>query len=154
MGRGASGTAARVVGVVAFLILAPTLASAANASFTGTSRAATSYSTATLATPDAVSFPVSASCTKLLSAFHVSISATRAGSVQSANYLEMTVRSPSGALQFTGDLNDPLQRTYAAVTSFSAGRGTWTYEVRAKYKVPNSTNVWTSLPLTRTLTCS
>lgn len=97
---------------------------------------------------------MTASCLKILNNFHVSITATSVGTVQYANYLEMTVRNPGGAVQFTGDLSSPSQRAYTTVTSNSAGRGTWTYEIHAKYKVPNSPNIWSSQPLTRTLVCS
>jgi hypothetical protein len=153
--RGRSITeAARAAGVVPCLILGLALAPAANASYTSTGQAATSYSAATLPMPSAASFPVTASCLKITGEYHVAVTVTGTGTVQFANYLELTVRNPGGALQFTGDLSSPAQRAYTTVTSNNAGRGTWTYEIRAKYKVPNSSNVWTSQPLTRTLVCS
>lgn len=146
--------AARAVGVVPCLILGLALAPAANASYTSTAHAATGYAAATVPTPTAASFPVTASCLKVLNNFHVSITATSVGTVQFANYLEMTVRNPGDVLQFTGDLSSPAQRSYTTVASNNAGRGTWTYEIRAKYKVPNSPNIWSSQPLTRTVVCS
>jgi hypothetical protein len=151
---GSIAEAARAAGVVPCLILGLALAPAANASYTSTGHAATSYSAATIPVPSAESFPVTASCLKISGDFHVSITATSVGTVQYANYLEMTVRNPGGAVQFTGDLSSPLQRAYTTVASNNAGRGTWTYEIRAKYKVPNSSNSWSSQPLTRTLVCS
>ena len=146
--------AARAAGVVPCLILGLALAPAANASYTSTGHAATGYSAATIPMPVAASFPVTANCLKITGNFHVSITATSIGTVPYANYLEMTVRNPAGVVQFTGDLSSPPQRTYSTVTSNNAGRGTWTYEIHAKYKVANSSNMWSSQPLTRTLVCA
>jgi hypothetical protein len=145
--------AARSAGVVPCLILGLALAPAANASYTSTGHAATGYSAATIPMPSAASFPVTASCLKISGNFSVSITATSVGTVQYANYLEMTVRNPSNVVQFTGDLSSPPQRAYSTVSN-NAGKGTWTYEIRAKYKVPGSSNIWSSQPLTRTLVCS
>ena len=146
--------AARAAGVVPCLILGLALAPAANASYTSGAPAATSYSAASIPMPGAASFPVTASCLKISGNFHVSITVTSVGTVQYANYLEMTVRNPGAAVQFTGDLSSPAQRAYTTVVSNNAGRGTWTYEIHAKYKVPNSSNIWSSQPLTRALVCS
>ena len=154
MSRPGSGSGARPAGVALSLLLALTLAPAANASFTGTRQSSTSYSTATIPVPGIASFPVSASCTKLTGLFTVSITVTGTAAVQYANYVELIVRDPSGAVQFTGDLSSQLGRSYSTVTSNAAGHGNWTYDIYAKYKVPNSTNVWTGQPLTRTLTCN
>jgi hypothetical protein len=135
-------------------MLASTLGPAANASFTSAGQASTSYSAATIPVPAAGSFPVSASCTKLTGLFTVSITVTGTAAVQYANYLELVVLDPYGAVQFTGDLGSQSGRTYSAVVGNSAGHGTWTYEIFAKYKVPNSTNIWTGQPLARNLTCN
>ena len=140
--------------MVLCLMLALTLAPAANASFKGTGQASTSYSAATIPVPAVASFPASASCTKLTGLYTVSVSVTGTGVVQYANYLELVVRDPSGAVHFTGNLANSWERSYSSIVGNSQGRGNWTYEIYAKYKVPNSTNVWTGLPLTRTVTCT
>ena len=155
MSRPGIGSAARATGVVLCLMLALTLAPAANASFTSARQAATSYSAATIPVPAIASFPASASCTKAPGTYTVSITVTGTGVVQYANYLELVVRDQGGAVHFTGDLANPLQRSYSAIIGNSQGKSTtWTYEIYAKYKVPNSTNAWTGLPLTRTVTCN
>ncbi|WP_104061740.1 hypothetical protein [Arthrobacter sp. 4R501] len=153
MSRPGAGSAA-ATGLALCLLLGLTLAPAANAAFTGNGGAATSYSTASIPMPSAASFPASASCSKVSGLYNVSISITGTGNVQYANYYEMVVRNPAGAVQFTGNLSNPLERTYTTQVSVGAGKGNWIYEIRAKYKVPSTTNVWSGQPLARTLICN
>jgi hypothetical protein len=147
--------AARAVGIAVMIGLGLLLAPAANAAFIGTHSVSTAYSTATIPVPAAASFPVTASCTKVANTTTVSVTATGAypgpGTVEYANYYELVVRNPAGAVQFTGDLNSPLGRSY---TGSAIGGGlTWKYEIRAK-RIVNPSNTWSSQPLIRNATCN
>lgn len=80
------------------------------------------------------------------------ITVTSYASVARANYYDIKLFDPSGDLQRTGDLSTAAGRSYVA--DQYQWPGTWKYEIRAHYKVPGSTNIWSSEPLTGTLNCS
>lgn len=131
-------------------MLAQTLAPPANASFTGTRQASTSYSTATLQAPAEQPTTVTITCDVVL--LRATITVKNYGHVTNANYYEWKIFSGSNPSPvFTGELGQqPAKSPYT--TSYVVS-GTWRVEIRAQYLVPNSTNVWTSPPLTRTLSC-
>lgn len=140
----------RAAGVVLCLLLAWTLAPAANASFTGTRQASSSYSTATLPAPAEQPTNVTISCDVVL--LRATITVKNYGHVANANYYEWKIFSGSNPSPvFTGELGQqPAKSPYSTTYVLS---GTWRVEIRAQYVVPDSTNVWTSPPLTRTLSC-
>jgi hypothetical protein len=141
---------ARVAGVVLCLLLAPMLAPAANASFTGTRQASTSYSTATLLAPAEQQTDITIACNVLF--LRATITVKNYGFVANANYYEWKIFSGSNPSPvFIGELGqEPAKSTYSTTYALS---GTWRVEIRAQYVVPHSTNIWTSLPVTRTLSC-
>ena len=150
MNRPGTASAARAAAVVLCLMLALTLAPAANASFTGTGQAATSYSTATLLAPAEQPTNVTITCDVLL--LRATITVKNYGHVASANYHELKIYSGTNATPiYTGELGQ--QPAKSPFTTSYLVSGTWRVEIRGQYKVPNSTNVWTSPPLTRTLNC-
>ncbi|MCU1517880.1 MAG: hypothetical protein JWQ75_2601 [Pseudarthrobacter sp.] len=71
--------------------------------------------------------------------------------VSRANYYDVKLYDPSGNLEHTGDLSTAAGKTYTSQLQLI---GTWSYEIRAHYKVPGSTNTWTGQPLRGTLTCA
>jgi hypothetical protein len=141
--------AVRAAGVALFLMLGLTLVPAANASFRATGHAETSYSTATLLAPAEQPTNITVTCDVLL--LRATITVKNFGRVAQANFHEVKIYSGSGTSPvFTGDLSQPSGKTYSATYLVS---GSWRVEIRGLYKVPNSTNVWTGPPLTRTLAC-
>ena len=148
MGRRDIGSVARVAGVVSCLLLASMLAPAANASFTATPRASTSYSTATLLAPAEQQTNVTIACNALL--LRATITVNSYGLVANANYYQWKIFNGSNPSPvFTGELGEE-PATYSTSYVLSS---TWRVEIRAQYVVPDSTNVWTSPPVTRTLSC-
>lgn len=148
MARPDISSVAGVASVVPCLLLSSIIAPATNASFTGTHRASTSYSTATLLAPAEQQTNVTIACNVLL--LRATITVNSYGRVANANHYEWKIFSGSNPSPvFTGELGgEPA--TYSTTYVLS---GTWRVEIRAQYVVPNSTNVWTSLPVTRTLSC-
>jgi hypothetical protein len=71
--------------------------------------------------------------------------------VTRANYYDVKLFDPSANLQHTGDLSTAAGKAY--VSDQYQWVGTWKYEIRAHYKVPGSTNIWSSEPLAGTLNC-
>ena len=142
------GTAARALGVVLALSLGVTLApGSAVAAFSDPAQAATPYSAATLLAPAAQQTSVTIDCALALS----TITVTRYDRVTNANYHELKIYSGSSTTPvFTGDLSKPAQRKYSSAMLFT---GSWRVEITGQYKVPGSTNVWTSPPYVKYLQC-
>ena len=69
----------------------------------------------------------------------LAISVTSHGTVPRATHYVLRVKDPSGTVQASLDL--PLASPYQ--DNFASG-GWWTYSIEAQYRVPGSTNVWTS----------
>lgn len=132
------------------LVLAP----AASATFTGTSQASASFSTATLAAPTNEAFPVTAQCVRGTPDFNITVSVGGGVSVQYANYLELKVKDVSAAI-FTGDVNGLPNRTFSTTVN-ARKRDVYTFELRGKYVLPGQVPAaaWTSPPLTGTFTCA
>jgi hypothetical protein len=77
------------------------------------------------------------------------LTVTAYDSVTYANYYDVKIFTPTGALIHAADLSTAAGRTVAA----DRDPGTWKYEIRASYKVPGSTNTWTGLPLKGDVRC-
>lgn len=145
MGR--AGTAARVVAVALCLVPGLAHAPAAAALFNSTSQAATSISTATMGAVDAT-----AGCVRNPSYFTVTIS-HGPEPVPYANYVDLKVTDPRGAVVFWGDLNGHPGLSYSTTPKINDGKGTWNYEIQAQYRVPGSPTIWNGPRLQGTFTC-
>ena len=142
------GTAARALGVVLVLSLGVTLAQgSAFAAFSDPTQATGQYSAAILTAPNSQQTTVTIDCVVALS----TITVTRYDRVPNANYHELKIFSGSSTTPvFTGDLSKPAQRKYSSAMLFT---GSWRVEITGQYKVPGSTNVWTSPPYIKYLQC-
>ncbi len=137
---------------VAFaLVLAP---SAAYAAFTGNIQSQLGVSAAKLIAPAESATRVKKSCEVENHEGTANIMVSSYGNVPGANYYELEVLDPRGALAFTGDLSTAAGTQYSFGGWGSNIRGTWTYEIRGYYKVPGSKNAWIGAALVGTLTCS
>ncbi|MFI2565536.1 hypothetical protein [Paenarthrobacter sp. NPDC018779] len=142
-----------IVLAAAFLILGVQL-SPAHAKFNDTETAATAVTAARIPAPAANTVTVTKSCDTFLWFGQVKISVGTYANVAFANYHELKIIDPDGVVQFTGDLSKTAGKSYnSGVQNASNLTGTWTYQIRGYYKVPNSTNSWTGQPLTGTLSC-
>lgn len=142
------GTVSRALGVVTALSLGVTLApGSAIAAFSGMNHVATPFSAATLPAPSAQLTTVTIDCAIVLT----TITVTRYDRVHNANYHELKIYSGSSTTPvFTGDLSKPAQRKFSSAMLFT---GSWRAEITGMYKVPGSTNVWTSPPFIKYLQC-
>jgi hypothetical protein len=139
----------RIVGVVLCLILGFALSPAANAQFSGTRAAATSFSTAVLVAPS-----VTPQCAKVQGDYRFTITVPAIDSVNYASYLELRVKNASQYEVFRGNASALPNRTFSASTRVNSGEHTWTYELRAVYAIPNSNSKqWVSQPVSGTYVC-
>ncbi|MDI3193569.1 hypothetical protein QK290_05180 [Pseudarthrobacter sp. AL07] len=137
-----------ILGVLFCLLVGLILAPAANAAFSGSTSAAASISTATLGIPS-----TSAGCTRNPSYYSVAIS-LGPEAVAYANYVDLKVTNPSGAVVFWGDLSSLPGGTYTATPKINDGKGAWTYEVQAQYRAPGSATVWNGPRVQGTFICN
>lgn len=128
---------------------------AANAAFNDTETANMPVAAARLPAPAPTSVTVTKSCDTFLWWAQVKVSVGSSyGQVPYANFHELKVFNPAGGVEFTGDLSKTAGRAYSSgIQNAGDLSGTWKYEVRGYYKVPNSSNTWAGQPLTGTLTC-
>lgn len=127
---------------------------AAVAAFTGTGSAAPRYSAASLPAPSAAATNVTFVCLRHGNDITATITVVAYGTVPQANYHQITITPPTGAV-VTGDLSQLTGRTFAyAFSRKDSGPVEWTYEIQGQYKVPGTTNVWSGTPLAGTLTCN
>ncbi|RAM37301.1 hypothetical protein [Arthrobacter globiformis] len=140
----------RVLTTLTVLSLAMSMIpTAAIAAFSSTRQAAAQHSAATITAPAAAGTTVTMSC---YYGIRATVTVEAYSKAPNANYHEIKLYNRNKALEFTGDLSQAEGRTY---TSGLELIGTWTYEIRGYYKVPNSTNTWAGAePLKGTLTCS
>ncbi|WP_369746085.1 hypothetical protein [Paenarthrobacter sp. AMU7] len=136
------------------LLLMGVYISPAHAQFSDTAPGAMAVSAAKIPAPAASTVSVSKSCDSFLWFGQAKISVSSFAAVAYANYHELKVIDPDGVVRFTGDLSKASGKAYSSgVQSTSNLSGTWTYQIRGYYKVPNSTNAWADTPLTGTLNC-
>lgn len=143
--------AALALAVVLTLLLAPT---AAYAAFTGNVQSQLGVSAAKLVAPAEAATHVNKSCGVGNYWGSANIMVASYGLVAGANYYELRVLDPRGALAFTGDLASSAGKQYSFFGWSANIRGTWTYEIRGYYKVPGTTNSWAGAPLSGTVVCS
>lgn len=127
-------------GITALLVLLSALflgVPAAQAAFTARAQSGFMASTLVLASP---AFTVAKDCNPVGSSgkFRPTITVTQYGTVPRANAYALIVKDPSGTVSVV-DL--AVQTSYSSPQVYG---GTWTYYVQAQYKVPGTTNVWTS----------
>jgi hypothetical protein len=128
--------------------------SPAHAQFNDTESAGMPVAAAKIQAPAANSVSVTKSCDSFLWFGQAKISVGSYTAITYANYYELKVIDPDGVVQFTGDLSKTAGRSYSSgIQTVGALSGTWTYQIRGYYKVPNSTNSWAGQPLTGTLNC-
>ncbi|MCD4851961.1 hypothetical protein LN996_14165 [Arthrobacter sp. AK01] len=141
-----------ILAVVLLMISVP--ASPAHAKFNDTDTGAMAVTAARIPAPAANTVTVTKSCDSFLWFAQAKISVGNFSAVAYANYHELKIIDPDGVVQFTGDLSKSSGKSYSSgVQSVSNLSGTWTYQIRGYYKVPNSTNAWAGQPLTGTLNC-
>lgn len=137
--------ASRFVGMALCLLLAFGFSPAAHAVFTSRTAASASFSTAKLEKP--ATADVGISCGLLSTTITIKSFAP----VPYANYHEVTIyRGLDLTLVFTGDLSQDAGRIYKELSLLS---GPWRVEIRGKYKVKDSTNIWNGPPLQYFLSC-
>lgn len=140
--------------LAAVLLLMGVQISPAHAKFSDTETGVMAVSAARIPAPAANTVPVTKSCDSLLWWGQAKISVGSSPAASYANYHEMKIIDPDGVVQFTGDLSKTSGRSYTSgIQTVSNLSGTWTYQIRGYYKVPNSTNAWAGQPLTGTLNC-
>lgn len=128
--------------VIMGMVAAP---AAALAVLTGSDRAATQYTAASIPAPAAAN--VTMTCQY---GTRATVTVKSYSAATYANYHDIKIFNRSGTLEFTGDLSKTTGKTY---TSGYEVIGTWTYEIRGYYKVPGTSSVWTGKVLKGTLTC-
>lgn len=135
------------MGVAVCLLMAFVLSPTANAAFTSLTSANTTFSAAKLAAPAKELTNVTITCSLL----GLTITVKDYGRVTYANYHEVTLyRGTETIPVFVGDLSQESGRSYSELMRTS---NTWRTEIRGRYKVNNSTNVWEGLPLKQSLSC-
>ncbi|ASN19090.1 hypothetical protein [Arthrobacter sp. YN] len=140
--------------LAAMLLLMGVHISPAHAKFNDTASGVMAVSAAKIPAPAANTVTVTKSCDSFLWFGQAKISVSSFPAVAYANYHELKVIDPDGVVRFTGDLSKASGKSYSSgVQSTSNLSGTWTYQIRGYYKVPNSTNAWAGTPLTGTLNC-
>ncbi|WP_144662813.1 hypothetical protein [Paenarthrobacter nicotinovorans] len=140
--------------VALLLVLMGFSLSPAHAQFNDTESAGMPVAAAKIQAPAANTVSVTKSCDSFLWFGQAKISVGSYTAITYANYYELKVIDPDGVVQFTGDLSKTAGRSYSSGVQNAANlSGTWTYQIRGYYKVPNSTNSWAGLPLTGTLNC-
>ena len=144
----------RTLGVLLCLLLGFILSPAANAAFTSSKNALVAVSTAQLSTPSPSSVSVQSDCYRTgWYALNMTVSVNPA--LQYANTIVVIVRKSNGEVILQAEQSSAA--TTPISTTFSPGGGatlTLSYEIRSKYKVPGSTNYWTSAgSLTGTISC-
>lgn len=134
--------------VGAALLSVPSVA--AHAVFTSSASATATVSTYLLPAPDPAQTAVTATCTGKNKKHQLDIAVGTFLPVQGANYHSLMITDPDGVIQQFSDLTTTDGRSYSDP---KAGTGTWTYEIRGDYRVPNTTNVWRGKSLKGIVTC-
>ncbi|BCW57588.1 hypothetical protein StoSoilB20_09350 [Arthrobacter sp. StoSoilB20] len=152
-GKGIIWQVPAIIMAAVFLLMGVQI-SPAHAKFNDTATGALAVSAAKIPAPAVNTVAVTKSCDSFLWFAQAKISVSSFTAVTYANYHELKVIDPDGVVQFTGDLSKAAGKSYnSGVQSSGNLTGTWTYQIRGYYKVPNSTNAWASPPLTGTLNC-
>lgn len=133
----------RLIRTGALLACLLTAGPAANAAFSSsTARQAMGVSAHVMAAP--AGNTVSTSCTAIGNSgkYRLNITVTNHGNVPKATNYILRVADPSGVTQVTRDLTPGA--TYDSGPSTGVVAGVWKYSIDAQYRVPGTTNIWTS----------
>ncbi|WP_461186763.1 hypothetical protein [Arthrobacter sp. Z4-13] len=124
---------------------------AAHATFTAAATTAMKASTLALAAPTGNS--ISANCSPIGQSgkSRLSITVNSHGTVPRATNYVLKLVDPSGAIQ-TIDLIAG-KAIYDSGPSTGVSQGIWKYSIEAQYRVPGTTNVWTSAAAPSPVTC-
>lgn len=137
------------MGIAVCLLLAFVLSPTAHAAFTSLTSASTTISTAKLEAPARELTTVTISCGVL--GLGLTITVKDYGRVAYANYHEVVLyRGTETQPAFVGDLSLESGRSYSELVRTST---TWRAEIRGRYKVINSANIWDGPPLKLSLSC-
>lgn len=138
------------VAVLGTMLFTPTVA---QAYFSGVAEEAISLTTAVLAAPDANGTPHAGSCVKEKSQSIVTVAVETYAPVPLANRHELKVISPSGEVVHEEYLENEGGNTYVGYGKRPEMAGTWVYEIRGVYEVPDSANAWAGSALSGTFDC-
>jgi archaellum component FlaG (FlaF/FlaG flagellin family) len=146
---GLAACAARAAGMVTCLVFGVALTpGTAVAAFSGLDQAATQYSAASLAAPADNPTHITMVCHPQTQARTITVK--NYGNVLKANAHELKIFVDTSPFPlYTGD----LQPTGQTVVTLPFLPGSWRAEITGQYRVPGSTNVWTSPALQRALAC-
>lgn len=148
MARPAAKAAARWTAATGCLLLALAAAPQAQASFTDSAVASTTFSTAVIGSPTLAS--VTPVCTNKKT---LTLTVSVAETVAYANKLDVTITSGTDTMAATQGITEVKQHQLTVVQG--AKTVDFTYTVLGLYTPAGSTNTWRSAaPLTRTVTCS
>jgi hypothetical protein len=136
--------------LVAGLILA---GPAANATFASAVTATMTAGTHTMAGP--TGDRVAASCEPIGNSgkYRLSISVTGHGTVPRATNYILRIEAPGNVITDIPLTNGAGDYEPGASRGEAAGPGEYRYSVEAQYRVPDSTNVWTSAAVQLSVTC-
>lgn len=123
---------------------------AAHAAFTASAAARVTVSTGILEAPTPAKTGVTATCTGKNKKHQLDIAVGTFVPVAGANYHSLTITGPGGVIESSADLTTTAGRSYS---DSKASEGTWTWEIRGDYRVPNTTNVWKGKPLKGAVVC-
>lgn len=122
----------------------------AQAAFSASASAKATASTYVIPAPDPRSMVVAATCVAQNKNWDILVvGVTSFSPVPRANSHRLTVTDPGGTIQS----DSAVSTAGGSYTNKIAAGGTWTYEIRAEYRVPGSTTVWTGKALTGTVMC-
>lgn len=140
MRRPPAGTAARIIGITVCVALGLTLAPAASASFSATSQASTDISTATVPTPTSTNFVFTYVCARNKKTLDVTIAIA-----EPLPYADAIAVTPAAMPTVLYDIS-ALPQTFTLNTTQIGGNSvTYTFEIQAAYKIPNSAGrLWIS----------
>jgi hypothetical protein len=138
----------RLVVVLLLVLSLFNVPATAQAAFTGKTSNALSIGAAKLIAPAAAATTVTGTCSRYQqNSRQLTITAVSYGKVSHATAYEFTVTNPGGTVVHTGDPATAAGRQYSQVGDRSAMSGTWRWQLRGKYQIPGTTNVWTGQPL-------
>ncbi|NMR28152.1 hypothetical protein [Crystallibacter degradans] len=138
----------RLTAVLLLVLSLLSVPALAHAAFTGHASGSLSVGAAKLIAPSASATSVTATCNRYQQGSRqLIITAGNYGKVNHATSYEFIVKAPGGMVAHTGDPATSSGRQYSQVGDKNGLSGTWTWELRGKYPVPGSTNVWTGQPL-------
>jgi hypothetical protein len=138
----------RLAAVLLLVVSLHSVPAMAQAAFTGQASGSLSIGAAKLIAPAAGATSITGTCDRYQQGTRqLTITAVSYGKVSHATAYEFTITNPGGTVVHTGDPATAAGRQYLQVGDKNAMSGTWRWEIRGKYPIPGTTNVWTGQPL-------